>query len=168
MRRERKSNRLQGYDYSRNNLYFVTLCVQDRLCCLGKVINGKMYPNEYGEIVEERWFWLSEQYPYVRSHIFIVMPNHVHGILEINRTCPKTGINLSKEMKIKSLSELMGAFQTTASKAIHLAGFDGFSWQRSFHDHIIRKDGSYQYIYDYIKNNPKNWDEDTFYEEDED
>ncbi|MEY4934344.1 MAG: hypothetical protein RIS64_703 [Bacteroidota bacterium] len=113
MHRERKRNRLQGFDYSREALYFVTICVHDRICCLGHIEDKTMYPNELGQIVSNQWDWLAEQYPYVRLHEFVVMPNHIHGILEINQT------DMDKSVKIKSLSELIGAYKTTASKAIH-------------------------------------------------
>jgi putative transposase len=190
MHKNRKGNRLKGYDYSRDNLYFVTPCVQNRWCCLGNILNGVMHKNQYGEIVEKQWFWLMEQYPYVVSHAFIVMPNHAHGVLEIDRNRVRTGRDLSMDMdnedvgtgrdlslrlrypsipppmKIKSLSELMGAFKTTSSKHIHLAGLQGFSWQRSFHDHIIRDDFAYEKICNYIDTNPLRWNEDMFYNDD--
>ena len=145
---ERKRNRLEGFDYSQDNLYFVTSCVQDRICCFGEIKNQKMMLNEYGIIAQNQWDWLGNQYSYVG-----------------------TGCNLSlhyrdeKTMrKIKSLSELMGAYKTTTSKQIHLLGFTTFSWQRSFHDHIIRNEQAYENISAYIQNNPVKWKEDTFHE----
>ena len=85
MHRERKPNRLHGYDYSTDNLYFVTSCVHDRICCFGKIVNGEMIQNENGKIADDQWHWLEKQYPYVVLYEFIVMPNHIHGIIEINR-----------------------------------------------------------------------------------
>jgi REP element-mobilizing transposase RayT len=91
----------------------------------------------------------------------VQMPNHIHGILEINRDfIVRTGRDLSVQKKIKSLSELMGAYKTTTSKKIHVMGYPDFAWQRSFHDHIIRNTTSYEKIYAYILNNPKHWEED--------
>jgi putative transposase len=69
-----------------------------------------------------------------------------------------------EEIKTKSLSSLMGAFKTTSSKIIHLAGFVDFAWQRSFHDHIIRNEKSYLNISNYIESNPDRWAVDTFFE----
>jgi putative transposase len=165
---------------------------------------------------------LAEQYPYVVLHEFIVMPNHMHGIIEINRNAVGTGRDLSANakdaivgtgrdlsgninndhigtgrdlsgnvnnnhirkghdvsgnvnnnhirtghdlslQKIKSLSELMGAYKTTVSKQIHLAGYMEFAWQRSFHDHIIRDEKSYERISNYIIDNPKTWVKDKFF-----
>ena len=84
MLKERKQNRLSGYDYSKDNLYFVTSCVQDRICCFGEIENGNMILNDAGKIAYDQWYWLEKQYPYVVLHAFVVMPNHIHGIIEIN------------------------------------------------------------------------------------
>ncbi len=177
---ERKPNRLQGYDYSTDNLYFITSCVHNRICCFGQPSEQQMILNEYGKIAEKQWYWLGEQYPYVVLHEFVVMPNHIHGIIEIDRMrifAPVgTGRDLSlrlqesETIKIKSLSELMGAYKTTVSKQIHLIECTdrsrpacAFKWQRSFHDSIIRDRESFHRISDYIVNNPKNWKQDKFY-----
>ena len=190
---ERKPNRMKGYDYSKDNLYFVTTCVHDRVCCFGNIHVGPgrvddfgpgrdddfgtgrvfdvgtgrdlslhrkiMVFNEYGQIAEKQWHWLGEQYHFIVLHAFVVMPNHFHGIIEIHREA----ICENEEIKIKSLSELMGAYKTTVSKQIHLLGYSNFAWQRSFYDHIIRDDRSYENISNYILNNPLKWEEDKFY-----
>jgi len=177
--KDRKRNRLKGYDYSQDNLYFITICVKDRICCFGKIIEEvdfvetsndlsvceaalqyKIQLNEYGIIVKERLMWLETQYPYVILDNFVVMPNHVHAVIEID------SLKISdKEVKIKSLSSLVGAFKTTSSKLIHEIGFFDFSWQRSFHDHIIRTQLSYQNISNYIDLNPQKWQQDSLFSE---
>jgi len=181
---------MKGYDYSQDNLYFVTSCVKGRVCCFGGITDGKMMLNEYGKIAEQQWHWLGEQYPYIVLHEFVVMPNHIHGIIEIKRAnvvgtgrdlSPRGDLSLqqpdpslqqhdpslqhdsSVSIKIKSLSELMGAYKTTSSKKIHLLGYEAFQWQRSFHDHIIRDEKSYETISNYISNNPALWEQDKFY-----
>jgi len=144
--------------------------------------------NSFGRIAEKQWHWLAHQYPYVALHAFVVMPNHIHGIMQINRSMIDdsnnhanvrgvgTGRDLSLHhehhehdeqhhpIKIKSLSQLIGAYKTTTSKQIHLAGNTQFAWQRSFHDHIIKNNTAYWNIYDYIANNPKQWKGDCFFE----
>jgi len=121
---------MKGYDYSKDNLYFATTCVHDRVCCFGEIVilgTGRdLSENEYNVSIG-------------------------------------TGRDLSLPIKIKSLSELMGAYKTTVSKQIHLLGYTDFAWQRSFHDHIIRDDQSYNNIYDYILTNPSKWDSDKFF-----
>lgn len=175
--KNRKRNRMKGFDYASNNLYFITICVQDMVCCFGEIVisegasrdlpvhdilpnkkSKKMVLNQYGSVVAERLVWLENQYKYVILHNFVVMPNHVHAIIEIDSLKIKNEIqHLSEEIKIKSLSSLIGAFKTTASKKIHELGFLNFSWQRSFHDSIIRNQKSYTNISQYIVANPDNW-----------
>ncbi|WP_439882140.1 transposase [Pontibacter sp. MBLB2868] len=158
-RPDRKRNRLNGYDYSREGLYFVTSCVLDKACVFGQVANEEMIVSTYGQIAERQWHWLAEQYPYLVLHTFVVMPNHVHGILEIDWA------EIAPETKVKSISELMGAYKATTSKQIRLAGLTDFAWQRSFHYHIIRHQRAYINIMHYIQNNPSLWKEDLFYQE---
>ncbi len=161
--RERKRTRLEGFDYSTDNLCFITACVQDRICCLGDINNGSMILNKYGEIAHNQFIWLQKQYEYVHVHEFVVMPDHVHAVIEINWNliCNGVGIgrdlSLQEPLKIKSLSELVGAYKTTVSKQIHLVGLDRFSWQKSFHDRIIRNEIEYGRIVKYISENPMNW-----------
>ena len=161
------------FDYSSDNLYFVTSCTKDKVCCFGEIHDGRMLLNEVGNIAQQQWEWLINKYTYLKSHAFVVMPNHIHGILEINGDlinddCAMewTGRDLSlQSQKIKSLSELMGAYKTTTSKKIHLMGHGNFVWQRSFHDHIIRNTIYYDKIFEYIITNPENWINDMFNEE---
>ncbi len=147
--------RMNNYDYSRDNRYFITLNVSGGLCCFGE-INGEMILSEYGKIAEEQWLWLEKQYPYVILHDYVVMPDHFHGIIEINRHAPGMTA-ISGTIKIKPVPELIGAFETTVSKKIHLCGFKDFSWQRSYYDSIIRDERRYHRIIDYIRRNPENW-----------
>ncbi|RAU84009.1 transposase [Pontibacter arcticus] len=167
---DRKLNRLGDFDYNRDALYFVTSCVKDKTCVFGGVVNEEMQLNAYGRIAARQWDWLAEQYPYVLLHAFVVMPNHVHGILEIDRDLSAQRpddetIYTSRINKIKSLSELMGVYKTTTSKQIRAAGLPEFAWQRSFHDHIIRHDRAYFLIKNYILSNPQKWREDVLYQQ---
>lgn len=174
--KKRKRNRMLGYDYSQDNLYFITICVKNMDCCFGYVSVEpdrnlsvpssesaskskfkKIFLNEIGEIAKAQWDWLENQYSYIKLHKFIVMPNHIHCILEIDRD-----LITDKHIKIKSLSALVGAYKMTTSKLIHLSGFQDFAWHRSFYDHIIRNKKSNNNIFSYIKRNPSNWDSDKY------
>ncbi len=177
--RRKPTIRKPGYDYSQDGLYFVTSCVKHQICHFGNVENNKMVLNTFGLIAHQRWDWLLNRYPYLASHAFIVMPNHIHGVLEINRSLVysregKLGCNekmdriptselLEQPVKIKPLDQLLGAYKTTSSKLIHLAELQEFQWQRSYHDHIIRAEKSYHRIVEYIRTNPERWEEDRFY-----
>ena len=128
----------------------------------GEVKAGAMILNDYGQIAGKQWIWLPEQYPYVELDEFVVMPNHFHGILSIVGNGRGVGNGRDRSLqKIKSLSELMGAFKTTSSKFIHKSGLSEFQWQKSFHDHIIRDDEDLSRVREYIVNNPLKWDEDV-------
>ena len=117
-----------------------------------------MVLNDYCTIVQNQLLWLERQYPYCILHNFVVMPNHIHAIIEIDSLKVR-----DLPIKIKSLSSLIGAFKTTSSKEIHTSGLLSFSWKRSFHDHIIRQQQSYDNITNYIDTNPQRWHQDVFF-----
>lgn len=79
----RRSIRLQGYDYSQAGLYFVTICCKDKICRFGQVKNGTMVLNEYGQIANDEWVKTAQIRPNVQLHEFVVMPNHIHGIIQL-------------------------------------------------------------------------------------
>ena len=163
--RNRKRNRKLGFDYSTEAIYFLTICTQDGVHYFGKIIDNEMILNEYGKIIDTQIQWLEKQYPYFILHNYIVMPNHVHILCEISnwdRSRPVPTTRQCVTPKIKSISELIGAFKTTSSKKIHLTGNHIFKWQRSFHDHIVRNNISYNNIDNYITQNPVKWVEDTY------
>jgi hypothetical protein len=80
----RRSIRLKGYDYSQAGAYFVTIVAWRRECLFGDIVNGEMDLNEFGEIVSQKWQWLETQYEYIELGAWVVMPNHLHGILIIH------------------------------------------------------------------------------------
>lgn len=161
----RQSTRLRGYDYSKKGKYFVTLnCYDKRIHLFGKVKNGKMFLNKYGEIVAKEW----ANTPIIRSNISlgasVVMPNHIHGILIIDYQ-----ISLTKTMisPTHSLGAIIRGYKGAVTKQINLErGYKGPVWQRNYHDHIIRNKQSFDRISSYVKFNPLNWTDDCFYTED--
>ena len=161
--KSRKLNRLYGREYL-DGCYFVTVCTKDRKKYFCEEKDGQLFLNEFGKIVEQQWLWLKENYNYIRLYRYVVMPNHFHGLIVIDRMnsgdVVRTGRDLSLQNKIKSLSELIGAFKTTSSKLIHRAGLSEFGWQRSFYDRIIRNEKEFDNASDYILNNPLNWHRD--------
>src|SRR5690554_524293 len=87
----RCSIRLKGYDYSQPGLYFITLCVQNRHCLFGEIENGERICNEYGKIATTEWINTESIRDNIRLHEYIIMPNHIHGIIEIIRTTDGRG-----------------------------------------------------------------------------
>jgi len=161
--KQRKPNRLKKYDYSSSGWYFITICTQNREHFFGNIVNNIMVMNKFGKIVNLQWLWLKKQYvDFVDTDEFIIMPNHFHGILIIKNILNPvgTGLDLSLQKKCLSLSNIIGAFKTTSSKYIHQTGLNSFKWQRSFYDHIIRNEYSLFRIREYIKDNPRNWEDD--------
>jgi len=158
--RTRKRTRKPDIDYSQPGFYFVTICTKEKEEILGKVIGEKMELNDYGRIVQKCWLALPDHYPCCRLHEFVVMPNHVHGIIEI-AAVPNVGAGL-QPARSYSLTEIIRAFKTFSSRAINQKYLDGlFQWQRSFHDRVIRDKGELAAIARYIVENPRNWSADN-------
>ena len=155
---DRRPTRLKTHDYSVSGYYFITTCVLGHKCVFGYIRNGKIIHNEYGKIAIDQLHWLAECYDFVKIRTFMVMPNHVHIILEL---LPDNGRRTSL-----SLSQLVGAYKTKSSTLIRKQGLKSFSWQRSFYDHVIIHPKSYENIIAYIQTNSMNWKRDRFYRHD--
>jgi len=157
---QRKANRLKNYDYSQNGCYFVTICTQGRREWFGSIENGVMELNENGRFVSACWVDLSNHYRNIELDEFIVMPNHVPGIVVIDNT----GNGLKPfPTKNHGLPEIIRALKTFSSRRINemIKSGDKFHWQKSFYDHIIRDESSLSRIREYIVNNHEQWDTDT-------
>ena len=148
----RKRLRLSGYDYAQPGAYFLTMCVQRRECLLGHVSHGEMHLNEYGRIAVDCWSTLSHHYPYAELDAFVIMPNHVHGILFIRAGLKPAPTN-------HPITEIVRAFKTFSAKRINqLRNTPGLSvWQRNFYEHVIRDGLSLQRIREYIETNQQRW-----------
>jgi O-6-methylguanine DNA methyltransferase len=84
MEQRRKSNRLKGYQYDKGGYYFVTICVRNKVNCFGEIGDGSAILNELGEIAQSIWMQIPNHYKHVHIDQFVVMPNHIHGILIID------------------------------------------------------------------------------------
>lgn len=159
----RRSIRLKDYDYTQAGAYFITLCVENRACVLGDVIDGEMQLSPSGAIVADAWEWLAQQYPYVAIDEYVVMPNHFHGIIVVD--APTVGAVREPPNEPptspprKPLGRLIGAFKTVSTKRINeLNTTPGISfWQRNYYEHIIRHENALDRIRGYIIRNPMKW-----------
>lgn len=168
----RRSIRLKGYDYSQPGAYFVTICAYQRQCIFGKIIDGQMCLNQYGEIVAETYQWLCQHYSHLYTDKWIIMPNHFHAIMVItdqpckgvSRNAP-TGNLLRPIIKPKPLGRLIGALKTVSTKKINiLRDAPGTPlWQRNYYEHIIRNQDAIDKIREYIINNPLSWEIDQLH-----
>ncbi len=160
----RQSMRLDGYDYSKPGKYFITIVTKNRKPLLGKIKNNMMKLNELGQIINQSWEWLGNQYDYVVLDEFIIMPNHLHGIIELRGDrCVSRNTSTPISVKRKSLGRLIGALKTVSTKQINqLQNTPGSKiWQRDFYDQIIRGAEDLNRIRQYIRNNPLEWDQDA-------
>jgi len=164
----RRSIRLPGYDYSRSGAYFVTICAQDRACLFGDIADGVMRLNDAGRVVADSWQWLESQYDYVELDEFVIMPNHVHGVIVIvGAGLPRPYIASGAETKTgaetaplrATLGRMVAYFKYQSTKHINIMrGTPGMQvWQRNYYEHIIRNDDSLNRIREYIVNNPLQW-----------
>ena len=150
----RLSPRIQGYDYAQEGAYFITVCTFDRVCLFGSVREGRSHVNGPGAAVVDCWRAIPIHSPEVQLDEFVVMPNHIHGILRIahDDQPPASPGGLS-------IAVIVGEFKAAATKAIH--ELDGFRkvrvWQRSYYDHVLRSDSALAHIRQYIVDNPLKW-----------
>ncbi|MEN8242103.1 MAG: transposase [Chloroflexota bacterium] len=161
----RKTTRLRGYDYRQAGFYFVTICTNIRICCLGEVVDGEMVLSGSGRIVRAAWFKLPQHYPYVCLDEFIVMPNHFHGIIQLAEpdSMPRRGGFRNPPLQPRhGLTEIVRGFKTWSAREINqMRGTPGTKfWQRSFYDHIIRGEDDLDHVRGYIRDNALKWESD--------
>ena len=155
---KRKPNRLRDYDYSQDGYYFITICTRGRKEFFGDIREGKIDLNRFGETVNQCWYDLPRHYPNSSLDSFVIMPNHIHGIIVIdNDNVVGNGL---KPFPTHGLSEIIRGFKTFSSRKINekIEIDNKFQWQKSFYDHIIRGERSLDLIREYIQNNPLKWD----------
>jgi REP element-mobilizing transposase RayT len=138
----------------------VTICTHNKIPFFGRVVDRKMVRNQFGEIVQNHWNDLPNHYKTCVLDEFIVMPNHVHGVIHIDRSIVGNGF---KPFPTHTLSEIIRGFKTFSSKKIHENKLTSFQWQKSFYDHIIRSEIELLHIQKYIRYNPLKWGEDEYY-----
>ena len=157
-----RSIRLKEYDYSSAGWYFVTICAHKRECVFGHVSKGDVVLSQIGRIVMESWEWLPQQYPYVDLDEWVIMPNHLHGIIIINDNRRKGGSRTAPTVNVKPLGGLIGAFKTVSTKRVRqeFGSYTGPLWQRGYYEHVIRNDADLLRIHQYIYGNPACWETD--------
>ncbi len=161
------STRLKGWDYSRAGGYFVTICTADQRCHFGQVVGGAIRLSPVGEIVAAEWQLTAEHRAHVTLDVWVVMPNHLHGIIVIQEdgVLPTTDAAREKPLKPGSLGAIVGQIKSVCKKRIIASGNRTFDWQPRFHDHIIRDYADLARIRKYIVNNPAQWELDELYSE---
>lgn len=143
----RKRIRLENYDYSKENMYFITICIQNRLEILGKIVGeNKIDLTKEGNIVKQNIKRIEEIYANIIVDEYIIMPNHIHILLLINHK------------KDVTLSRIVKHYKANTSREITYS-----IWQKSFYEHIIRNEKEYLKVKEYIRNNIINWKKDEYF-----
>jgi REP-associated tyrosine transposase len=186
-----ETTRLKYWDYSNPGLYFITICTNLHSCDFGEIRNAQMVLNEQGKTVGEIWKLIPTKFENVVLDEFIVMPNHVHGIIiitqmdsvgdknaigdadtgggrdAINRvSTERGGITGEKNPMLSNhtLGKIIRWYKGRSTFEIHKNKNPGFKWQSRFYDHIIRNEKSYLKIKEYTRYNPNKWEDDRYYE----
>jgi putative transposase len=193
------SARLQTWDYGSNGAYFITICTKNRDHFFGEIVVStndgvaKMELNSIGQLAEKYWLEIPDHYPFIELGNFVVMPNHTHGILIIDKTdgdgndvpnvpiveTPKLGVSTStaepsaaapsiggknEKWQPNTIGSIINQYKRMVTINARIIN-PAFGWQSRFHDHIIRDAKSFNNIQNYISNNPQNWKGDKFYRE---
>jgi REP element-mobilizing transposase RayT len=175
----RKSIRLKDFDYSQAGGYYVTLVTFQRENLFGEVAGGEMHVNALGRIVQECWDEIPVHFPNVTMDAFMVMPNHVHGIIFIHGDNPisvgaqhiipvgarhvsplQKPTHPPRGFKPGSVGAVVASFKSSVSRCAGTELNSGNIWQRNYYEHVIRDQGDYERIVAYILGNPVNWDQD--------
>ncbi len=191
------SARLQSWDYSANGAYFITICTKNRQHFLGEIVEtpnlgvsnnnnnlgvSTMQLNELGQLAEQYWLQIPSHFPFIELGNFVVMPNHTHGILIVDKPIvidvaiptvnmpnvetPNLGVSTTiggknEKWQLYTIGLIINQYKrivTINARKTHA----GFGWQPRFHDHVIRNAQSFENIQNYIANNPSSWDKDKF------
>lgn len=190
----RRSVRLSGFDYSSANFYFITICTHEKQCLFGHVHDGEVILNSVGRIIDNCWNDIPKRFPNVILHEYIIMPNHIHGVIEImdnavDSVADRVGAgfpvthNGGAQICAPTSREPVGAHICALTKqpkfgekismlASIIRGFKAGSsklagrklWQRNYYEHIIGDGEEYFGFRSYIMNNPQTWDADKLYQ----
>ncbi|MBL8098719.1 MAG: hypothetical protein JNK81_06030 [Anaerolineales bacterium] len=168
----RRSIRLKEYDYSQPGGYFITIVTYQRDLLFGEIVKEEMKLNNYGRIVDECWREIPKHFQNVELGTYVVMPNHIHGIIVINDENGTTTNSSSfvgarhasplppRGVKPKSIGAIIGSFKSAVTrrlgKVFNITGI----WQRNYYEHVIRNHEDWDRIHKYIEANPSMWAED--------
>ncbi len=173
-----KSNRLSYWDYSGDGFYFITIVTQCRICNLAKIENGEIILSDFGKIIEAEWY---ESFEIRRELIldeFMIMPNHLHAIIIMNKIkCLDESQRLKSQFirKPKSISSFIGGYKSVINSKVDdyidenqldIPKYNkkNHFFQPNYHDHVIRNDDEYIRVKNYMINNHLNWDNDKIYD----
>jgi len=171
--KNRRSIRLRDYDYSQSGAYFVTICTYNKECLFGHIVNGEMVLNDAGRIVQAVWDEIAKHFNHVELDQFVIMPNHVHGVITLNSEnvgagsprptafpCPNE--NEGRGNLAPTLGTIVAFFKYQTTKRINEShGNPGQKlWQRNYYERVIRNESELNRAQQYIIDNSTKWDMD--------
>lgn len=171
---QRKRLRLKDYDYSQAGYYFITICTQGKRKILCDIVgdDSLVIPSTIGKIVSDRWNNISKLNDKIKTDLFCLMPNHIHGIIIIENSNQnikidkKFGFETAEQYGLRSLQGVIRDYKSITTRLYNKLVTDqerNTLWQKSFYDHIIRDEEELQKIREYIYNNPRQWHLDKYY-----
>ena len=169
---DRRSIRLRGFDYASPGAYFVTIVTQGRSTVFGEILDGEMRLSPWGHIAEECWRALPDHFPHAALGAFVVMPNHVHGIIVLHERADVPSVGAThwvaptkpRGPQRGSIGAIVGAYKMAVTRRIAEEFGEGMVvWQRNYHEHVIRDERDHDRIRRYIESNPMNWTSDDGY-----
>jgi putative transposase len=186
-RHHRRSVRLRQYDYAQAGAYFVTICVQGRECLLGEVVSAAVVLSPFGRMADNWWNDLPRRFPDLDLDGWVVMPNHMHGIVVLSEPVaqttngepltvegretpplpvrPAVGAGSPRPRRRPTLGQVVAYFKYQSTKSVNQARSTpgGRFWQRSYYDHIIRDEASLDRLRNYVVENPLRWELDQLH-----
>jgi REP element-mobilizing transposase RayT len=172
------SARWSAWNYGDNAAYFVTICTKTRSHDFGEIADGEMQLNPLGQSAWDCWSAIPDHFPFVILGVFVVMPNHVHGIIIIAKSEPLTAVETQNFASLQSpqpqqsqnkfgpqsqnLASIVRGYKIGVTKFSKEQNIP-FTWQPRYHDRVIRNEAEYGRIEQYIHNNPRNWKDDSLY-----
>jgi len=164
-----KTTRLRNHNYGKEGFYFITICTKNRNCFFGEIINGQQILSESGQIAEKYWKIIPSKFDYASLDAFVIMPDHLHGIIHINKDnrCRDAIYRVSNKltggitgqknpMLHNNISRIINWYKGTVTFEARKINPD-FGWQHRFNDHIIRNQKYLEQKRQYIRDNPANW-----------
>lgn len=177
---ERKPNRLKGYDYNRQGYYYITICTKNQLNFFGEISDNIMHLSQTGEIANRFWIAIPEHFINIELDEFVIMPNHIHGIIIVNNDAGNNDVGNADLRFLHTddhpihtssvddydrtkmvVSKIIHGFKSSVTREIRRQLNDfNFAWQKSYYDHIIHDEDDLNRIREYISNNPSKWETD--------
>jgi len=159
------STRLTGWDYGSTSLYYITICTKDKLRYFGEIVAGLnedyqedalLNPSAIGKVAFENWLSISDHFPFVELDEFVIMPNHMHGIIFINKPDKVNWEPNKFGIQTQNLGSVIRGYKASVKTFATINDIE-FNWQPRYHDRVIRNDREYLNIKNYIIDNPRQW-----------